>query len=178
MATKNAKQGKKDSTTTADATSGGVSMSALASLLEAHKTDLVTEFKTSFSALEAKIDLVQATVSSHGQRITSLETNADSVEERLLSLEATCTELTASTEKLKAKAADLEARSRRNNIRIIGLPESIEGPRPTDFFSKLLVQLLGDEKLPTPPELDRAHRSLAPSSPRGPQEEIGAEISG
>ncbi|KAI4806601.1 hypothetical protein KUCAC02_017419 [Chaenocephalus aceratus] len=60
-----------------------------------------------------------------------------------------------------AKTADLEARSRRKNIRITGLPESIEGPRPTAFFSDLLTQLLGDQILPTSPELVRAHRSLA-----------------
>ncbi|TWW54773.1 hypothetical protein D4764_0109550 [Takifugu flavidus] len=97
----------------------------------------------------------------------SLETNADSVDGRLLGLEATCTELTAANEKLKAKTADLEARSRRNNVRIIGLPESIEGPRPTDFFSALLSQLLGEETLPKPPVLDRAHRSLASKPKQG-----------
>lgn len=109
-------------------------MAALTSLLEGHKSELATEFKISFSALEAKIDLMQTTVSSYGQRITSLETNADAVDGRLLSLEASYAELTATSEKLKVKAADLEARSRRNNARIVGLSESIEGPRPTKFF--------------------------------------------
>ncbi|TWW59884.1 hypothetical protein D4764_06G0014140 [Takifugu flavidus] len=142
-------------------------MATLTSLLDRHKADLAAEFKTAFTALEAKIDLIQTTVSSHGQRIASLETNADSVDGRLLGLEATCAELTAANEKLKAKTADLEARSRRNNVRIIGLPESIEGPRPTDFFSALLSQLLGEETLPKPPVLDRAHRSLAPKPKQG-----------
>ncbi|KAJ4942480.1 hypothetical protein JOQ06_012346 [Pogonophryne albipinna] len=64
-----------------------------------------------------------------------------------------CAELAASNAKLRAKTADLEARSRRKNIRIIGLPESID--------SNLLPQLLGDQILPTSPELVRAHRSLA-----------------
>ncbi|KAI4806528.1 hypothetical protein KUCAC02_017348 [Chaenocephalus aceratus] len=80
---------------------------------------------------------------------------------RLSTLEPTCAELAASNAKLRAKTADLEARSRRKNIRIIGLPESIEGPRPTAFFSDLLPQFLGDQILPTSPELVRAHRSLA-----------------
>ncbi|KAI4826554.1 hypothetical protein KUCAC02_030000 [Chaenocephalus aceratus] len=62
--------------------------------------------------------------------------------------------------KLKAKAIDLESRSRRNNIRITGLPKSIEGARATDFFFRLLVELLGDQVLTTAPELDRAHRAL------------------
>ncbi|KAI4793065.1 hypothetical protein KUCAC02_032950 [Chaenocephalus aceratus] len=66
----------------------------------------------------------------------------------------------ASNAKLQAKTADLEARSRHKNICIICLPESIEGPRPTAFFSDLLPQLLGDQILPTSTELVRAHRSL------------------
>lgn len=31
----------------------------------------------------------------------------------------------------------------------------------TMFFSKLLVELLGEDILESPPELDRAHRTLA-----------------
>ncbi|KAJ8014425.1 hypothetical protein DPEC_G00040080 [Dallia pectoralis] len=71
-----------------------------------------------------------------------------------------CAELAESNAKLRMKTSDLESRSRGNNIRIIGLPESIEGPRPTTFFAELLVELLGQQTLPSPPELDRAHRAL------------------
>ena len=117
----NAKQSKKDSAPPNAVAADELSMAALTSLLNCHKGELASEFKISFSALKAKIDLVQATVSSHCQRITSLETNADSVDGHLLSLEATCAELTAVSEKLKAKTADLEARRRCNNVRIIGL---------------------------------------------------------
>uniref|UniRef100_A0A674P7S6 Transposase element L1Md-A101/L1Md-A102/L1Md-A2 n=1 Tax=Takifugu rubripes TaxID=31033 RepID=A0A674P7S6_TAKRU len=145
MTSKSAKQNKKDSTPPDAATANEFSMAALTSLLDRHKADLAAEFKTAFTV--------------HGQRIASLETNADSVDGCLLGLEATCAELTAANEKLKAKTADLEGRSRRNNVRIIGLPESIEGPRPT--------QLLGEETLPKPPVLDRAHRSLAPKPKQG-----------
>ncbi|KAF3833170.1 hypothetical protein F7725_026835 [Dissostichus mawsoni] len=56
-----------------------------------------------------------------------MESNADLVDGRLLTLEATCAELPASNAKLRAKTADLEPHSRLKNIRIIGLPESIEG---------------------------------------------------
>ncbi|KAJ3590341.1 hypothetical protein NHX12_008293 [Muraenolepis orangiensis] len=69
--------------------------------------------------------------------------------------------------KLKAKIIDLEGRSRRNNLRIIGIPESIEGPRPTAFYSEVLVKMLGDQVLQTPPELDRAHRTLAAKPRQG-----------
>lgn len=68
---------------------------------------------------------------------------------------------------LAAKVADLEGHSRRNNIRIIGLPESIKGPRPKTFFSDLLVDLLGNQVLQSPPELDCTHRALVAKPPLG-----------
>ncbi|KAI4818143.1 hypothetical protein KUCAC02_011504 [Chaenocephalus aceratus] len=124
MPPKPAKQVKKDSMPTENVATSDVSMEALTSLLESHKVSLSTEFKTVIAALESKIDLIHATISDHGQRITSLESNADLVDGRLSTLEATCAELAASNAKLRAKTADLEARSRRKNIRIIGLPAS------------------------------------------------------
>ncbi|KAJ8364951.1 hypothetical protein SKAU_G00137820 [Synaphobranchus kaupii] len=53
--------------------------------------------------------------------------------------------------------SDLEGRSRRNNLRLVGIPEDTEGPRPTEFISRLLKKLVNlDEE----PLLDRAHRTL------------------
>lgn len=71
-------------------------------------------------------------------------------------MEAKCAAMEESYNKLKAKAMDLESCSRCNNIRITGLPESIEGAWPTDFFSKLLVELLGHQVLTSTLELDWA----------------------
>ncbi|KAI4787850.1 hypothetical protein KUCAC02_036214, partial [Chaenocephalus aceratus] len=101
------------------------------------------------------------------QRIHSLEANANEVDQRLQQLENACSALKGDNETLNTKVADLEGRSRRQNLRIIGLPESIEGPRPSAFFSQLLVDILGTEILASPPELDRAHRSLAPKPAPG-----------
>ncbi|KAL1276087.1 hypothetical protein QQF64_035710 [Cirrhinus molitorella] len=78
----------------------------------------------------------------------------------MLALEATCTALLDSNAKLLAKVSDLESCSCHNNVRIIGLPESTEGPRPSSFFSQLLFDVLGKDVLSSPPEIDRAHRVL------------------
>ena len=121
---------------------------------------MADDLKNSFAALESRLEKMQTTLSDHGQRIVSLETSAESDDQRILALEAKVVTLADSNSKLLAKTLDLESRSRRNNIRIIGLPESIEGPTPTMFFSKLLVELFGEEILESPPELDRAHRAL------------------
>lgn len=68
---------------------------------------------------------------------------------------------------LKHKVPDLEACSKRPKIQIIGLPESIEGPRPSAFFSQLQIDVLGPEVLTSPPEVDRAHQSLTPKPAPG-----------
>ena len=129
-------------------------------MLEKHRASMADDLKNSFAALESRLEKMQTTLSDHGQRIVSLETSAESDDQRILALEAKVVTLADSNSKLLAKTLDLESRSRRNNIRIIGLPESIEGPTPTMFFSKLLVELFGEEILESPPELDRAHRAL------------------
>ena len=82
-------------------------------------------------------------------------------------LERKCAALADSNTKLAAKTADLEGRNRRNNIRIIGLPEFIKGPRPMAFFSDLFVEIFERQTLQSPPELDRRWCWL----PSRPQEE-------
>lgn len=138
-----------------------VNMAAIISLLEEHKEALSAEFRSAIAPLQSSIEQIQVTVVDHGQRITSLETNTNDYSDRLVTLETTCKRLEASSAKLKAKVVDLESRSRRCNLRIIGVPESAEGPQPTAFFSDFLHRLLGPDILATPPELDRAHRSAA-----------------
>ncbi|KAE8285497.1 hypothetical protein D5F01_LYC16955 [Larimichthys crocea] len=121
-----------------------ISMPALTSLLEEHRKSisaaLSTELRSAFASLEAKLDTVQATV---------------------IDFEACI--------KLKNKNIDLEGRSRRNKIRIVDLPEAIEGPRPTSFFLDVLMEIFGDQVLQTPPKVDRAHRSLAAKPRQGDQ---------
>ena len=143
------------------------SMAALAKLLAEHKTALSTEFKSALTSLETKLDCVQAAISDHRQRLTSLEDNANQISDRFEEMEAKYTALEDNFAKLKAKTIDLKSRSRRNNIRIAGVPESVEGTQPTTFFSKLLLKIFGDEVLSSPPELDRAHRALTSKLPSG-----------
>ncbi len=161
MASKASKQSRKETKTDpTDSDSSELNMAGIAKLLDEHRQALSAEFKSTISSLETKIDCVQTAVSDHSSKIASLESNANAFDERMLALEATCTALSDSNAKLLAKVTDLESRSHRNNVRIIGLPESIEGPRPSAFFSQLLFDVLGKDVLSSPPEIDRAHRAL------------------
>ncbi|XDV36150.1 hypothetical protein PO909_005994 [Leuciscus waleckii] len=134
---KSGKNVKKSTECEASAACNNTCVASIASLLEDHRASISADFKTTFAALEAKLDCTQAVVTEHGQRIDSLESGAELQDQRIHALEDRCAALAESNARLMAKTSDLESRSRRNNIRIIGLPESIEAP-----------------------ELDRAHRAL------------------
>lgn len=147
---------KEDSASTSSAV-----VAMLTPMLNDHKTSLSTEFNAAFSKLETKLDNIQTTILDHHQRLSSLESNADTTSEEVRAIEVRLATVTDENTKLKAKLIDLESRSRRCNIRMVGLPENIEGPHPTAFFSQLLHEVFGDSILDSAPELDRAHRSLA-----------------
>jgi len=171
MASKSAKKdGKKDDELPA------ASMAALAKLLPDHKTALSAELKSALTSLKTKLDRVQAAISDHGQRVTSLEDNANLVSDRFEEMEAKYTTLEDSFAKLKAKTIDLESRSWHNNIQIAGVPESPEGTQPTTVFSKLLLEIFWDEVLSSPPELDRANRALTAKLPGGKPRLVIARI--
>ncbi|XP_069782276.1 uncharacterized protein [Narcine bancroftii] len=64
-----------------------------------------------------------------------------------------------------AKKVDyLENQSRRNNVKIVGLPEGIEGPNPRNFFTEWIPRVLGQDKFPEGLILERAYRVLRRNS--------------
>lgn len=119
--------------------------------------DLVDEklgsLQSSHNTLVTRIDVMDETVSDH--------------ETRLMSAENAISELRKENASLKAKANDLEGRSRRNNVKFIGIPEGEEKGRPTEFVSALIPKLLGDSNFSKPVVVDRAHRSLQPKPAEG-----------
>lgn len=58
----------------------------------------------------------------------------------------------------------MEGRSRRNNGKIVGIPEGEEKGKPTDFIIELTPRLLGVNNFVKPVTVDRAHRIPVPKS--------------
>lgn len=75
-------------------------------------------------------------------------------------------ELVEECKKLRDKCNDLESRSRRNNIRLVGVAEKEENGRPTEFIAELLPKLLGVENFTKPIVIDRAHKGAAQTEGR------------
>ncbi|XP_044133543.1 prolyl 3-hydroxylase 1 [Bufo gargarizans] len=78
---------------------------------------------------------------------------------------------------LYAKTDDLENRSRQNNIRLVGVPEKIEGPNHTDFIEKWIAEKFQDKGLSAIYAVERAHRVPTRPLPHGrPPRPILAKI--
>lgn len=65
---------------------------------------------------------------------------------------------------IQAKLTDIEARSRRNNIRIYGIPEDVEGGNLQEFIESLIKAELPLQD--TDLGIQRCHRALGPKPPQ------------
>lgn len=113
-----------------------------------------------FDKLEQKLQEVKDSQDELLEKVESVEEQMLDHESRITRLESTVSSLKEENGSLKLKVDDLEGRSRRNNIKIIGIPEKEEEGRPTEFVEALLPKLLGEENFQSPVVIDRAHRIL------------------
>ncbi|KAL6483832.1 hypothetical protein MHYP_G00087040 [Metynnis hypsauchen] len=94
--------------------------------------------------------------------------------ERSQALQAKVESLSKEISRLDAKCDDLESRSRRQNICIVGIPEGESFTLTTSSVSELLKKAFALDK---PPLVDRAHRTLAPKPMSGdPQRPVIARL--
>ena len=92
------------------------------------------------------------------QRISDAEDNVNELLTKVSTLENTVKTLTD-------KVDDLECRSRRNNVRLVGLPEKAGGQNAATFLERWLLEALGLEPREAP-VIERAHRiGTLPSNP-------------
>ena len=134
-----------------------------ASVILAAINDMSKRMEDRFNNLGASLQATQATLTEHDARISTVEAASSDHDFQLTGLKQQWRQLEASHKSLQEKVIDLEARSRRQNIKVVGLPERAEGKTPVDFFAVFLRNLLGAAHFPTPIEVDRAHRLGQPS---------------
>ena len=129
---------------------------ALAETLSSIKTELLA-FKTELSS---SLSAVRQDVASLKSTVAVVELSLSTCTDDIVALRAKVEHLTQEA-KMEDKCDDLESRSRRQNIRIIGIPE--DDPNAANV-SKLLMEAfsLGKEPL-----IDRSHRALAPKPAPG-----------
>ncbi|KAL0146579.1 hypothetical protein M9458_058210 [Cirrhinus mrigala] len=103
-----------------------------------------------------RIDEIATVTASLVARQSEAETRISALEDDIAPLKVKLAEFEKLNTALSEKVTDLEGRSRRDNIRILNLKESVEGSDPIQFFESFIPKLL-DLSVPTI-AIDRAHR--------------------
>lgn len=126
------------------------------------------------SILTSKIEEVQMDVGLIRQDLDKIRTRVAETERRVGDVEYTVTDHAVSIRALQTKVRaleyrteDVENRSRRNNLRLVGLPEGVEGRSPALFVEDLLRSLLPAAQLSLHFAVERAHHVPPKPGPVG-----------
>lgn len=133
--------------------------SAISDLKGDLKKDFKDELATLRHELNQKLTEVGTRLQCHDQAITEAEERISDVETSGAATKEALLSLLKEQRRLQTKVTDLESRSRRNNIRVYGVPEDSEGDSMIKFMENLLTTELA---LPDGMSLQiqRAHRAL------------------
>lgn len=112
------------------------------------------DFHVEMSGVMAAIKSVQSDIKDCSGRVTEAEQRISTAEDDINLLQKSVKNLEKKTQLLSSKVEDLECRSRRNNVRILGIPEKEEGSDPRSYMEKWIADNLD---IPSP-VLERAHR--------------------
>lgn len=160
-----AEEGSEASASDANISEAGDILQAIHSLKNELGMKLDTALQTLQSDFGQRLDTVLETVQSvqgdfniFSGRLTEAEERLGRAEDGVVRIEKTAEVLQRTVEKLTAKVDDLENRSRRSNLRLIGLPENAEGRDVCSFLEKWIPETLGKESFQSPLVIERAHR--------------------
>lgn len=128
--------------------------------LTTFKGEMKQEIASLRQDIERKLTENHKELQEQKTSITEAQARIAELEEYNIEANSLLTKLTKQTRQMQDKLTDLEARSRRNNVRIFGLPEDTEGSSMTDYLDQLLKKEL---ELPegTDLQIQRAHRAIA-----------------
>ncbi|KAJ1098883.1 hypothetical protein NDU88_003990 [Pleurodeles waltl] len=119
--------------------------SALEDILDA----VLLAIDNTWTSLESKIDMVSSDLgllhADHGKladRVTLVEQTVMTLPPRMDNLDTALKELMDRVRMLEQRAEDAEGRSRRNNVRLVGLTEGAKGPKPMQYIKTWLCTIL------------------------------------
>lgn len=129
----------------------------------------ITTLTNEVDHIQANVEFIQKDFDSFRGWVTEVEQRVSQTKDTVRDYGADLHTLKTRIKALEVRAEDAENRNRRNNLRILGLPEGAEGAEgadPTTFAEHLLQQLLPSAHFSPFFTVERAHR--IPST-RGPQ---------
>lgn len=154
--TRTAKQQKKSATPeskmeeeTATSDSTKAKLASIKHLLKGIATDV--------NSMKMGMEKLQATVESLGSRMSEAETRISDLEDANNSREVSIGSALSSLKALQDKVTYLEDYSRRNNVRVMGIPEKAEGSDLRGFVLGVLTEQL-ELDVNAGFEIERVHR--------------------
>ncbi|XP_062893457.1 uncharacterized protein LOC134340309 [Mobula hypostoma] len=112
-------------------------------MTQAVHSALKRELEDALSPVNATMEQIMSSYESHDERIREVEDGLNDYSDRLVSTEATIAVLQSENAFLKGKLDDLENQSRRSNLRVVGIPENLEGSDPVKFMTEFFDKVLG-----------------------------------
>ncbi|KAJ1198082.1 hypothetical protein NDU88_001926 [Pleurodeles waltl] len=134
----------------------------------------IQELRGSVSPQEPKLDMVtvkvnllRATFGNISQKVMVDETHIEGLLSTTKHPEERICSLTTQSLEMAAKLEDQVGRSWRNKVRVVGIPEGMEGPRADLFVDGLVLNKLKAKKLSNFFSEERAHRMPGPTPKPG-----------
>lgn len=155
---------------------GEISLQTLWKEIKTSKEEISKQMDRMTNDIQAKLTRIETSMSTLSEQMVEVETRVSATEDDLRDTRSTVTRLEKDVAYLKDKVQDLENRSRRSNIRIVNLPEKSEGSNMVSFLERIIPEILGVENFPSPPTIERAHRTGNNSSDRATPRIIVAKL--
>lgn len=146
---------------------------------EPSNKEILGAIQAAHASTTAQLDTITIDISLLRQDMQKLRERTTEVEQRVSRLEDTARPLPSDLARVQKqlaemtdKADDIENRLRRNNVRLVGLPEGVEGRAPEKFMEDWLKSTFGPEPFSSLLAIERAHRiptrPLPPGAPPRP----------
>ncbi|XP_077077918.1 E3 ubiquitin-protein ligase TRIM47-like [Siphateles boraxobius] len=136
-----------------------ISLQTLWNAIQQSKSDMLTHFDVKMDVIHSRLTSIQNSLSTLGDQVNLLEQRVGANEDNVQVCVVRMQQLKKDNSYLLDKVDDLENRSRRSNLRFVGVQESSEGSDIVGFMSRLIPQLLGQDNFSIPLIIEWAHRS-------------------
>uniref|UniRef100_H3AGZ2 L1 transposable element RRM domain-containing protein n=1 Tax=Latimeria chalumnae TaxID=7897 RepID=H3AGZ2_LATCH len=130
---------------------------------------ILQDIQHSNSHIEEKISEINSSISSLDRKVEVFTKRLDTVEHRIgdaenviQKLETNISHLQEEIVRILGKTEDLQNHSRRCNLRLVGLPEGVEGKDPIAFLEDWLLTFLNLPETTGKLEVEQAHRTFMP----------------
>lgn len=120
-------------------------------------SDMRSVFSSKFDGVLSAIQDIKKDIHDFGARLSEAEQRISTAEDNMEAVQKTVHTHESQIDSLNSRLDDLENRHRRNNLRLVNLPETTEGTDAVKFLEEWLREVFG-ASLPSPVIIERAHR--------------------